>query len=243
MNRTGSGSFNNHSDAYDGIQVLSCVQGNTARRARYDLWEYTEDHNTFDLSRAGSDKCEVYDFRNRRTQKSRREASSPVRRSSSVSERRSAAGSSRRSRKKDSAVRVSNKKTANKRSLKNRERKKIERKKIERKKIERKIRNLKYAFLGVMIAVLITVFTGIGSKAGSREIPKAYKYYDTITVGCYENLLDIVERYDNRDYYETQTDYVKELCRINNIEYNPSEYPDVPPGTHLVVPYYSEELK
>ena len=43
--------------------------------------------------------------------------------------------------------------------------------------------------------------------------------------------------------YETQLDYVKELCRINNLSYDGTAYPDVAPGTHLVVPYYSTELK
>ena len=84
---------------------------------------------------------------------------------------------------------------------------------------------------------------GIASKAKSKEVPDAYKYYDTITVAYQENLLDIVQRYDNRAYYETQKDYVEELCRINNIAFDGTEYPDVAPGTHLVVPYYDTVLK
>ena len=52
-----------------------------------------------------------------------------------------------------------------------------------------------------------------------------------------------MQRYDDRAYYETQKDYVEELCRINNIAYDGTEYPDVTPGTHLVVPYYDTVLK
>ena len=97
----------------------------------------------------------------------------------------------------------------------------------------------------VLAAFLIMIFGigGIASRAQSRKIPDAYKYYDTITVAYQENLLDIVQKYDDRDHYETQLDYVKELCRINNLSYDGTAYPDVAPGTHLVVPYYSTELK
>ena len=56
-------------------------------------------------------------------------------------------------------------------------------------------------------------------------------------------VLDIVQRYDDRNFYKTQNDYLEELCRINNLDYDKSSYPVVTPGTHLVVPYYSTELK
>ena len=102
------------------------------------------------------------------------------------------------------------------------------------------LRTALFAFL-----VLFTMFGigGIASRAKSREVPAAYKYYDTITVGYKENLLDIVERYDDRDHYKTQIDYVEELCRINILAFDGTAYPTVTPGTHLVVPYYSAELK
>ena len=100
----------------------------------------------------------------------------------------------------------------------------------------------------VMIALLAFAaaalgFGGIASRAQSRQVPVSYKYYDTVTVAYQENLLDIVERYDDRDHYATQDDYVRDLCMINNIEYDGTAYPQVTPGTKLVVPYYSQELK
>ena len=60
---------------------------------------------------------------------------------------------------------------------------------------------------------------------------------------CGVLLAVVFRRYDNRAYYETQKDYVEELCRINNIAFDGTEYPDVAPGTHLVVPYYDTVLK
>lgn len=107
---------------------------------------------------------------------------------------------------------------------------------------EQRIRNIRYALLGILIALLIA-FAGSVFRAHAGNVPSAYKYYDMVTVGYNENLLDIVQRYDDRNYYDTQMDYVRELCRINNLDYNGKEFPVVTPGTSLFVPYYSEELK
>ena len=107
----------------------------------------------------------------------------------------------------------------------------------------RKVRLLQTTLVAFLLMTAIFGIGGIASRAKSREIPEAYKYYDTITVAYQENLLDIVQRYDDRNYYETQEDYLEELCRINNLKYDGSAYPVVTPGTHLIVPYYSAELK
>ena len=107
----------------------------------------------------------------------------------------------------------------------------------------RKVRNLRAALISFFLMVTIFSVGGIASRAKSKDVPEAYKYYDTITVAYQENLLDIVQRYDDRNYYETQNDYLEELCRINNLEYDETSYPVVTPGTHLVVPYYCAELK
>lgn len=106
-----------------------------------------------------------------------------------------------------------------------------------------KVRALRTAMFAFLLMVCIFGIGGIASRAKSKEAPSAYKYYDTITVAYQENLLDIVQRYDDRNYYETQNDYLTELCRINNLEYDGTSYPNVTPGTHLVVPYYSTVLK
>ena len=102
---------------------------------------------------------------------------------------------------------------------------------------------LRIALFAFLVMFTMLGIGGIASRAKSKEVPAAYKYYDTITVGYQENLLDIVERYDDRDHYKTQIDYVEELCRINNLAFDGTAYPTVTPGTHLVVPYYSTELK
>lgn len=118
----------------------------------------------------------------------------------------------------------------------------VSRKKAARRRA-RKVQLLRTALAAFIIMSVIFCAGGIASRAKSKDVPEAYKYYDTITVDYQENLLDIVQRYDDRNFYKTQNDYLEELCRINNLKYDKSSYPVVTPGTHLVVPYYSTELK
>ena len=186
-----------YSDTYTGadlgIDVLSCVQGNTA---------IVRDLQEREPLRRANTSCVVYEFRR-------------------------ASGSSANVGKDQESVASKKRAYARKRAARARARK------------VRAIRTL------LLSALLVVVFSlgGIVSSAHSKKAPDAYKYYDTITVGYHENLLDIVQKYDDRNYYETQRDYLKELCRINNLAYDESAYPDVAPGTLLVVPYYSAELK
>ena len=199
------------SNRYSGIDVITCVQGNTVRKA--DLYRTSGSCDTaYDRNlRVERDRCVVYDFR--------REA---------AAQRRTRSGNIAYEGKANSANRRPAKRASRKRAARARARRVLV------------LRTALFAFL-----VLFTMFGigGIASRAKSREVPAAYKYYDTITVGYKENLLDIVERYDDRDHYETQIDYVEELCRINNLAFDGTAYPAVTPGTHLVVPYYSTELK
>ena len=180
------------SKSYSGIDVIACVQGNTARSL--DPVKYYEgsvkEHNT----------CVVYNFKGERAGSSRPEVSETTRRRA-----------------------IARRKAARMRA--------------------RKVRILRTALTAFILISVVFGIGGIASIAKSKEAPEAYKYYDTITVAYEENLLDIVQRYDDRNFYKTQNDYLEELCRINNLDYDKSSSPVVTPGTHLVVPYYSTELK
>ena len=204
---------------YSDIDVMTFVQGNTARKS--DLYRTVNycGHNSDDRLSVERNRCVVYDFR------------------------REAAAASRPYT--GHGVRAGRANSLNRNTDKRSDRRTVKRgsgKKAARARARRifAVRTALFAFL-----VLFTMFGigGIASRAKSREVHAAYKYYDTITVGYQENLLDIVERYDDRDHYETQIDYVEELCRINNLAFDGTAYPAVTPGTHLVVPYYSTELK
>ena len=204
---------------YTGIEVLACVQGNTARNID------AADHHTED--------CVVFDFT--------REVTARVSAAGSDPDRRPLYRTSQIVRDLDRAVdsgaAASDKKfndaAYTKRRIRNRKRKAAR---------ARRVNTIRALVLAAFLTVVF-IAGGIVSSAQSRRAPQAYKYYDTITVAYQENILDIVLRYDNRDFYDTQSDYLKELCRINNIAYDGTAYPEVAPGTHLVVPYYSTELK
>jgi hypothetical protein len=180
------------SKSYTGIDVIACVQGNTARS--FDSVRYND----------GSVKehrdCVVLNFRGMTSGSSYSDGNETTRRRANA-------------RKKAARARA------------------------------RKVRILRTALAAFILISVVFGIGGIASRAKSKEVPTAYKYYDTITVAYEENLLDIVQRYDDRNFYKTQNDYLEELCRINNLDYDKSSYPVVTPGTHLVVPYYSTELK
>lgn len=179
------------SKSYSGIDLITCVQGNTVRTA--------ESYEFFGRSNVEHSSCVVYNFK------------------TTTNAPRSAEDHAARRRA------VSRKKAARRRA--------------------RKVQLLRTSLAAFIIMSVIFCAGGIASRAKSKDVPEAYKYYDTITVDYQENLLDIVQRYDDRNFYKTQNDYLEELCRINNLKYDKSSYPVVTPGTHLVVPYYSTELK
>ena len=198
------------SNRYSDIDVMTFVQGNTARKAELYTASASRGADRRRVERGG---CVVYDFR--------------------VTETGFKETESRRT----GAVRKSSIRNSTRNSTR-----KIKARRAARARA-RKVFALRTALFAFLVMFTMFGIGGIASRAKSREVPDAYKYYDTITVGYQENLLDIVERYDDRDHYETQLDYVEELCRINNLAFDGTAYPAVTPGTHLVVPYYSTELK
>ena len=112
---------------------------------------------------------------------------------------------------------------------------------------EERERHLRLLLVRSILIALMTVgaagTVGIVTRAQSSPQPAAYKYYDAITVAYQESFLDIVERYDDRAHYDTQEDYIRDLCRINSIPYDGTNCPEVTPGTRIVVPDYSAEIK
>ena len=212
--------------AYAGIDIMPCVQGNTARvlggAVRHD------------------ERCIIYDFYGSAygyTSDSDTGISSgdPGRNAPNVSSRNypgASSGTCFRNPSKRSAGNASARTAAGRRN----------RNKRKRAARARRVMAVRVCVLAALLTVIF-ITGGIVSRAQNRQATECYKYYDTVTVAYQENILDIVRKYDNRDYYKTQSDYVEELCRINNIEYDGTEYPEVAPGTNLIVPYYSADLK
>ena len=110
------------------------------------------------------------------------------------------------------------------------------------------IRTGRTAFI-LRTIVLALIFTGMlagfrmMTRASNREIEHKYKYYTTVTVGYGEDLTDIVFRYCDSSEYENGDAYVREICEINSLPYSRDSVPEIRPGTSIVIPYYSTELK
>ena len=53
-----------------------------------------------------------------------------------------------------------------------------------------------------------------------------------------QTIEDIVSEYRDPVYYETEKDFIEELCMINGLEQDASGRPVIHPGIHLIIPYY-----
>lgn len=97
-------------------------------------------------------------------------------------------------------------------------------------------RSIRVIAFGVLIfAMFITfIFASVIVKAQGKNTTSTDKvYYTNITVRDGETLWSIAEDNINYDHYDTVSEYVKELKRVNGME---TDY--IMAGKHLVVLYY-----
>ena len=102
-------------------------------------------------------------------------------------------------------------------------------------KVGDKLRNgNKYALTG-MVLPLAPLLTACyeGEKVASE--PQERKELNEI--------LDIMDQYRDEIHYETADDYMKEVSRINNLEYRTGDLLEVHAGDQLIVPYYCTEFR
>lgn len=74
--------------------------------------------------------------------------------------------------------------------------------------------------------------------ASSSDTVTDYKYYKNIVVSYHYDLGDAAEDYAD-EHYKDDDDYLREVCNINHF----ASAEDATPGTHVIVPYYSTELR
>lgn len=93
--------------------------------------------------------------------------------------------------------------------------------------------------LATVAAIIICVTSGIytlRSRASSTDDEIDCKYYKNIMIAYDYNLSDAAAEYAD-EHYDDERAYLREVCRINHL----ASASDVTPGTHVIVPYYSEE--
>ena len=91
----------------------------------------------------------------------------------------------------------------------------------------------------VMAVMLLFVFLVMKRTARTTEAvhETRYKYYTSIEVRKGDSLWSIAERYITSEY-EDMHEYIDEVIRMNGLRST-----DIKAGSHLCVPYYSEEFK
>jgi hypothetical protein len=90
----------------------------------------------------------------------------------------------------------------------------------------------------VTAIVLIASLFIILSRPIETHANTGYKYYKSITVECGDSVWEIAESYIDYDYYDSISEYMKEVKSINHVDENYS----IIAGEILIVPYYSPEF-
>lgn len=92
--------------------------------------------------------------------------------------------------------------------------------------------------LAATAVIGITFTTAVlQSRASSNADAAGYKYYKNVVISYDYDLGDIAAEYAD-EHYASERAYLREVENINHLDAG-----DVHPGTHLVVPYYSEDFR
>lgn len=100
------------------------------------------------------------------------------------------------------------------------------------------IRNqLLILMLAAFIVLTVSFFFNSFSAKASVEANRTYKYFKSIEVQKGDTLWSIAE--ENKDeHYISTAQYIKEVKSMNSLSDN-----TITSGQHIIIPYYSSELK
>lgn len=107
---------------------------------------------------------------------------------------------------------------------------------------ERRLRQMRIRFLLTLAAIFLTLIMAISYRAiisdakGTEDV--TYKYYTSIEVQYGDTLWSIAQAYCSEEY-DSVDDYIYEVMKINHLQ----QESVIAAGSHLVVPYFSAELK
>lgn len=95
------------------------------------------------------------------------------------------------------------------------------------------------SLLAAVCAVILCIFSfcSFTTRAKDSEAP-SLKYYTGVIVKSGDSLWDIADEYIDYDQYKDKTEYINEVCSINNL----TDASEIRAGQRLVVPYYSSEF-
>ena len=96
--------------------------------------------------------------------------------------------------------------------------------------------------LAIAIILVVTLGILLGSSinalaSSDKDISSYNKYYVSIRVESGDTLWTIADEYVE-GFNLSKIDYIQEVCQINGISED-----NIKAGDHIVVPYYSQEIK
>lgn len=98
-------------------------------------------------------------------------------------------------------------------------------------------RNFLLTVATLCLVVIISVSVGsFLSNAKDDSTPVSYKYYKSITISKDDTLWSIAKEYMDEEHYDSVNDYIEEVMQMNSLSSDQITY-----GSHLIVPYYSDE--
>ena len=109
---------------------------------------------------------------------------------------------------------------------------------MKREAVVRKQRSCLAVAIIIVVALGILLGTSMNALASSeKDIASYNKYYVSIRVESGDTLWTIADEYVD-GFNLSKADYIAEVCQINGISEN-----NIQAGDHIVVPYYSQEIK
>lgn len=99
-----------------------------------------------------------------------------------------------------------------------------------------------FAVLAASLTLLL-ILHGFHAQAATDSADRKFKYYQSVTIHSGDSLDGFAARYADPAYYPSDQAYIREVVGINHLQYTEGSVARVTPGTHLIIPYYSEEYR
>lgn len=99
-------------------------------------------------------------------------------------------------------------------------------------------RNIFTLILSLFIIVTASIsFLSFSTEANDMEHQPSYKYYKSIEISKGDTLWSIANANYDADHYKNANEYITEVKKLNALTSD-----NIVTGSHLIVPYYSNEF-
>lgn len=106
----------------------------------------------------------------------------------------------------------------------------------------RKVNMIYSLFAASMVLIVLAACLlrfGVTAQADDGR-PDGNKYYTSVMITYEMSAEDYAHEYADPDHYENEQEYLKEVCRINNLSEFSGELEHLAPGNYIIIPYYAD---